>query len=54
MNSVHLLAWKKGLKGLYYVRSGAGQEVEKVSVVMERTALSSLLEGDDVCLSCQG
>lgn len=54
LNSVHLMAWKKGLKGLYYVRSGAPQEIEKVSVTMERTALSSMLEGDDVCLSCEG
>lgn len=54
LNSVHLMAWKKRLKGLYYVRSGAPQEIEKVSMTMERKALSSLLEGDDVCISCQG
>jgi ribonucleoside-diphosphate reductase alpha chain len=55
LNSVHLLAWRKGLKGLYYVRSGAPQEIEKVSMTMERKALSSLLDGDeDVCISCQG
>lgn len=52
-NEVHLNAWKKGLKGLYYVRTGSGADIDKVSVNVERKPLSSLLE-DEGCISCEG
>jgi glutaredoxin len=36
---VHLNAWKKGLKGLYYLRTEAKQRAENVSEKVERVAL---------------
>jgi ribonucleoside-diphosphate reductase alpha chain len=50
VNSVHLRAWKKGLKGLYYLRTSAGVEADKVSQKVERSALA---DAED-CLSCHG
>lgn len=52
-NSVHLSAWKKGLKGLYYVRTSSGVKTDQVSKQLERTALSSILNNEE-CLSCHG
>jgi len=53
VNRVHLLAWKEGLKGLYYLRTTAGVVAEKVGTTVERNALKDF-EGDDSCVSCQG
>lgn len=53
LNSVHLDAWRRGLKGLYYVRTSSGAITDKVSVQVTRKALSSLLDQEE-CLSCQG
>ena len=39
VNKVHLNAWKKGLKGLYYLRTEAKQRAENVSEKVERVAL---------------
>ena len=50
VNLVHLQAWKKGLKGLYYLRTNAGVTAEKVSTKIERNALKELEE----CVACQG
>ena len=50
VNAVHLLAWKKGLKGLYYLRTETGVTGEKVSTKIERKALKDY----DECVSCQG
>lgn len=50
VNLVHLQAWKKGLKGLYYLRTNAGITAEKVSTKIERNALKELEE----CVACQG
>lgn len=49
---VHLLAWKKGLKGLYYLRTSAGVDADKVSRNIERVPLKDAIEEE--CLSCQG
>jgi len=51
VNAVHLSAFKKGLKGLYYLRTSAGVIADKVSEKVERKALKEQL---DECLSCQG
>lgn len=51
VNAVHLSAWKKGLKGLYYLRTSAGVVADKVSEKVERKALKEMMEE---CLSCQG
>jgi ribonucleoside-diphosphate reductase alpha chain len=50
VNAVHLRAWKTGLKGLYYMRSTAAVEADKVGVALERNALKDA----DECLSCHG
>jgi len=39
VNKVHLEAWKKGLKGLYYLRTEAKSRAENVSEKVERVAL---------------
>lgn len=53
INSVHLSAWREGLKGLYYVRTSSGAVADKVGVSVERKPLSSFLE-DEGCMSCEG
>jgi ribonucleoside-diphosphate reductase alpha chain len=50
INSVHLRAYKKGLKGLYYLRSSSGVEADNVSVAVERVALQDAEE----CMACHG
>ena len=52
VNSVHLRAWKRKLKGLYYLRTNAGASAEKVSEKIEQDKLKDFQ--DDDCLSCQG
>ena len=53
VNSVHLRAWKKNLKGLYYLRTNSGASAEKVSQKVEQNKLQDFYDSDD-CLSCQG
>ena len=50
VNAVHLRAWKSGLKGLYYLRTSAGVQADKVGLKIERDALKDA----DECLSCHG
>jgi ribonucleoside-diphosphate reductase alpha chain len=50
VNSVHLRAFKQGLKGLYYFRTNAAVEADKVGLAVERNALKDAEE----CVSCQG
>ena len=52
VNAVHLSAWKKKLKGLYYLRTNAGVVADKVSEKIERKALKDY--DLDECMSCQG
>ena len=50
LHHLHLRAWKKGLKSLYYLRSEAIKRAENVSLKITREALKDY-EG---CLSCEG
>lgn len=50
----HIKAWKMGLKALYYLRTNAGVDPEKVSSKVERVALADYAEEEEECLSCQG
>ena len=50
VNAVHLSAWAKGLKGLYYLRTTAGVSADKVGLKLERHALADA----DECLACHG
>ena len=53
VNNVHLNAWRKKLKGLYYLRTNSGATAEQVGKKVERVKLNSFKEEDE-CLSCQG
>ena len=53
VNSVHLRAWKKNLKGLYYLRTNSGASAEKVSQSIKQDKLQDFNDADE-CLSCQG
>lgn len=48
--AVHYRAWKGGLKGLYYLRTEAFENEDKVGLQVERHALADYEE----CLSCEG
>lgn len=50
LHHLHLRAWKKGLKSLYYLRSEAIKRAENISLKITREALKDY-EG---CLSCEG
>ena len=52
VNTVHIRAWKKNLKGLYYLRTNSGAAAEKVSQKVESNKLKDFQDED--CLSCQG
>ena len=52
VNSVHLKAYKEGLKGLYYLRTTAGKTADNVGQKVIRNALKDFEE--DECISCQG
>ena len=52
VNNVHVRAWKKKVKGLYYLRTNSGASAEKVSQKVEQNKLKDFQ--DDECLSCQG
>lgn len=57
VNRVHLAAWQKGLKSLYYYRTEARNRADAVSKKIERVALKDATPapstGDD-CVACQG
>jgi ribonucleoside-diphosphate reductase alpha chain len=58
LHAVHFLAWKSGLKTLYYCRSEKIGKADKVSRRIEREVIKELdmkaiIEGD-VCLACEG
>jgi ribonucleoside-diphosphate reductase alpha chain len=58
LHTVHFMAWKQGLKTLYYCRSEKIGKADKVSKKIEREAikeidLKAITEGD-VCLACEG
>jgi ribonucleoside-diphosphate reductase alpha chain len=54
VNTVHLMAWKGKLKGLYYLRTSANSSAENLGQSVQRVALKDFIEGDDECLACQG
>ncbi len=58
IHTIHFLAWKLGLKTLYYCRSEKLAKADKVSKKIERQViqeidLKAVAEGD-VCLACEG
>jgi len=58
LHAVHFMAWKRGLKTLYYCRSEKLAKADKVAKKIEREVikeidLRALTEGD-TCLACEG
>jgi ribonucleoside-diphosphate reductase alpha chain len=58
LHACHFLAWKKGLKTLYYCRSEKLAKADKVSKRIEREVIKELdmgaiAQGND-CLACEG
>ena len=57
VNKVHFNAWKKGLKGLYYLRTEAKSRAETVSDKVERVALEddnrTIIYGKSNCPWCK-
>ena len=53
----HVAAWKKGLKGLYYLRTEAKSRAENISEKVERTALEdykgTIVYGKKSCPFCE-
>jgi ribonucleoside-diphosphate reductase alpha chain len=58
LHAVHFLAWKAGLKGLYYLRSEGIGKADRVSKKIERVLLDDInlksMASEDVCLACEG
>jgi ribonucleoside-diphosphate reductase alpha chain len=58
LHAVHFMAWKQGLKTLYYCRSEKIGKADKVSKKIEREVIKELdmkaiIDGD-TCLACEG
>jgi ribonucleoside-diphosphate reductase alpha chain len=58
LHAAHFLAWKKGLKTLYYCRSEKLAKADKVSKKIERQIIQELdmtaiAQGNE-CLACEG
>lgn len=58
LHAIHFMAWKMGLKTLYYCRSEKIGKADKVAKKIEREAIKELdmraiVEGD-TCLACEG
>lgn len=57
VNRVHIKAWARGLKGLYYLRTEAKQRAENVSEKVERVALQddirTIVYGKPGCPFCE-
>jgi ribonucleoside-diphosphate reductase alpha chain len=58
LHTVHFLAWKSGLKTLYYCRSEKIGKADKVSRKIERQVIREIDMGavidGDTCLACEG
>jgi len=58
LHAVHFMAYKKGLKTLYYCRSEKLAKADKVSKKIERQIIEELdlkaLATEEVCLACEG
>lgn len=60
LHLIHLMAWKTGLKSLYYCRSDSMRKADKVGKKVERERiedmkdmLSNLMPGESICVACE-
>ena len=62
LHQVHFNAWKREVKGLYYLRTETTQRAENVAEKVKRDALQdyqsqeliSEIESQEECVACQG
>jgi ribonucleoside-diphosphate reductase alpha chain len=58
LHACHFLAWKRGLKTLYYCRSEKLAKADKVSKRIEREIIKELdmsnIASGEICLACEG
>ena len=58
LHEVHFSAWKRGVKGLYYLRTETTQKAENVAEKVQRDALRDYqtqeLQSQEECVACQG
>ena len=57
LTQVHLKAWEKQCKGLYYLRTEVSNRAENVSQKVELNKLTDLTDikkEEDDCINCQG
>lgn len=59
LHAVHFLAWKSGLKSLYYIRSSKLKKADKVGQRIERKRIEDDIDlvavaNGDTCLACEG
>jgi ribonucleoside-diphosphate reductase alpha chain len=58
LHAIHYLAWKQGLKTLYYCRSEKLGKADKISKRIERQVMNeidmSALVNDEECIACEG
>lgn len=57
LHTAHFLAWKKGVKTLYYLRSEAIRRADNVSSsaqVRRMVTVEQMVSEEPVCLSCEG
>jgi len=59
LHAVHFLAWKQGLKSLYYCRSDKLRKADRVGMQIERKRIEdevdmTAIADGDVCLACEG
>jgi ribonucleoside-diphosphate reductase alpha chain len=53
LHAVHMMAWKKKIKTLYYLRSEAYKRAEKVSDEALRQRIFDSMDENE-CLACEG
>ena len=53
LHAIHMMAWKRGVKTLYYLRSEAYKRAEKVSDEVLRQRIFESID-DEGCLACEG
>lgn len=59
LHAIHFMAWKKGVKSMYYVRTEKLANTEKISQRIERRRIEddvdlTAIVNDEICLSCEG
>lgn len=59
LHACHFLAWKKGLKSLYYCRSDKLRKADRIGLALERRRIEDEINmqevlTDSACLACEG